>query len=246
MKKLVVNFSGGKDSTVAILEAMKQYPKGDIELVFMDTGAEYKGTRNHVVKVANMLELPLTILEPKRDWFEQIRHDGMPFTPALRKCTWRLKVDIYHKWLTQYRRANGLAVKDIITVTGIRGEESLSRSKMTEWQEADHGQGFYWRPCLAMREQEVKERIRAAGLPLHYCYEFSGRCNCWLCIFAGYNEIRTYAEMNPDEWEKACLLEDEIRKPLLGKHKAINDIMKQGRLFLPELKVNLVSCENVY
>lgn len=230
MRKVIVNFSGGKDSTVAILETLKRYPKEAIELVFMDTGAEYKGTREHVITVANTLELPLTILEPKRDWFEQVRHDNMPFTPALRKCTWRLKVDIYHSWLSKYRRERGIAVDDIITVTGIRGEESLSRSKLTEWQREGHRQGWYWRPCVYMREQEVKERIRAEGLPLHYCYEFSSRCNCWLCIFAGYNEIRTYAEMNPDEWEKACLLEDEIGKPLLGVHAAINDLMKQGRL----------------
>lgn len=231
MQRVIVNFSGGKDSTVAILEALNRYPKEDIELVFMDTGAEFKGTRNHVITVANTLELPLTILEPKRDWFEQVRHDNMPFIPALRKCTWRLKVDIYRGWLSKYRKERGIAVDDIFTVTGIRGEESLSRSKLTEWQKDDHGQGWYWRPCLTMREQEVKDRIKAEGLPLHYCYEFSSRCHCWLCIFAGYNEIRTYAEMNPDEWEKACLLEDEIGKPLLGTHKAINDLMKQGRLF---------------
>jgi len=230
MRKAIVNFSGGKDSTVAILETLKVYPKEDIELVFMDTGAEYKGTREHVIDIALKLGLPLEILEPKRDWFEQVRHDRVPFTPAFRKCTFRLKVDLYRSWLTKYRRERGIAVDDIITVTGIRGEESSSRSKLTEWQKDDHGQGYYWRPCLTMRKQEIFERIKAEGLPLHYCYEFSSRCNCWLCIFAGYNEIRTYAEMNPDEWEKACLLEDEIGKPLLGVHSAISDIMKQGRL----------------
>lgn len=231
MPKAIVNFSGGKDSTVAILETLKRYPREDIELVYMDTGAEYKGTREHVIQVATLLELPLTILEPKRDWFEQTRHDKLPFTPALRKCTFRLKVDIYRSWLAKFRKSRGLAVEEIITITGIRGEESTSRSKMTEWQKDDHQQGYYWRPCLYMSGDEVKERIRAEGLPLHYCYEFSSRCNCWLCIFAGYNEIRTYAEMHPEEWEEACLLEDEISLPLLGPHNAINDIMKQGRLF---------------
>ena len=75
MRKVIVNFSGGKDSTVAIMESLKFHPKEDVELVFMDTGAEYKGTREHVITVANTLELPLTILVPKRDWFEQVRHD---------------------------------------------------------------------------------------------------------------------------------------------------------------------------
>lgn len=229
-RKVIVNFSGGKDSTVAALETKLHYPKEDIELVFFDTGAEYKGTREHVIKVANMLELPLTILEPKRDWFEQVRHDKFPFTPVMRKCTWRLKIDIYRQWLTHYKKDRGLTADDIITVTGIRGEESLSRSKLTEWQPDDHGQGTYWRPCLYMRKQEVLDRIKAEGLPLHWCYGISDRCNCWLCIFAGKYEIRSYIELYPDEWEKACLLEDEIGKPLLAQGKAINDIMKQGKL----------------
>jgi len=33
MRKVIVNFSGGKDSTVAILEALKRYPKEDIPLL---------------------------------------------------------------------------------------------------------------------------------------------------------------------------------------------------------------------
>ena len=228
-RKVIVSFSGGKDSTVAALEALKAYPKEEIMLVFMDTGAEYKGTGDHVETVASMLGLELVTLKPKSDWYEQIRHDNMPFTPALRKCTFRLKVELYRSWLSKYRKMNDLT--DIITVTGIRGEESSTRSRLDEWQIDDHGSGLFWRPCLYMLKQEVFDRIKAEGLPLHYCYEFSSRCNCWCCIFAGYNEIRTYAEANPDEYEKACLLEDEIGKPLISLNLAMNDLMKQGRLF---------------
>ena len=228
--KVIVNFSGGKDSTVASLEAIKHYPKEDVILCYQDTGAEYKGTREHVIQIANTLELPLTILEPKRDWFEQVRHDAFPFTPAIRKCTWKLKVEIYRKWLTNFRRENGLGREEIINVFGIRGEESTSRAKLTEWGYDPHV-GKIWRPCIYMRGQEVKDRVINEGLPLHYCYQFSTRCNCWLCIFAKKCVIRSYIEANPDEWEKACLLEDEIKKPLLGRHDKISDIMKQGRLF---------------
>ncbi len=35
----IIGFSGGKDSTVAILEALKQYPKDEIILCWQDTGA---------------------------------------------------------------------------------------------------------------------------------------------------------------------------------------------------------------
>lgn len=230
MRNVVVSFSGGKDSTVAALEAIKAYGKDNIQLVFMDTGAEYAGTTEHVETVASMLELPLTILKPKRDWYEQVEHDNMPFTPALRKCTHRLKVDVIRSWLSKYRKENGLSSSDIITVTGIRGEESLSRSKLTEWSVDEHGQGNLWRPCLYMRKQEVIDRIKSEGLPLHYCYEFSDRCNCWLCIFAGIYEMQSYIEIHPEDYEKACILEDKIGKPLMPGYKSINRIKQQGRL----------------
>ncbi|GAJ15447.1 unnamed protein product, partial [marine sediment metagenome] len=63
MRKVIVNFSGGKDSTVAILEALKRYPKEEITLCYQDTGAEYLETEGHVRMIANQLELPVTILK---------------------------------------------------------------------------------------------------------------------------------------------------------------------------------------
>ena len=226
MRRVIVNFSGGKDSTVAILEALKRYSKDEIILCFQDTGAEFLETKPTVERIANLLELNLVILEPKRDWYQQIRHDKFPFTPALRKCTFRLKIDLFNSWLSKNRRELG---DDIIIVSGIRGEESLSRSLKQEWEKNRHGVGWHWRPCLQMTEQEIYDRIKAEGLPLNPCYEFSRRCNCWLCIFSPYNAIRTYAEMHPELWEKACLLEDEIGRPLMRGYQ-INDLMKQGRL----------------
>lgn len=227
MKKVIVNFSGGVDSTAAVMEAMKRYPKDEIMLCFQNTGAEYLETESHVEDIASILGLKLVILKPKRDWFEQVRHDKFFFTPALRKCTFRLKIDLFNSWLSKNRQELG---DDIVIVSGIRGEESVLRASKAEWEKNGHGVGWLWRPCLYMSKAEIFGRIRAEGLPIHSCYEFSGRCNCWLCMFAGYNEVRTYAELHPELWEKACLLEDEIGRKWKQKF-AINDLMKQGRLF---------------
>lgn len=224
--KIIVSFSGGKDSEAAVIETMKRFPKKDIQLVFIDTGAEYAGTLEFVENFAGLLELPLTVIRYKRDWYEQIEADKMPFTKPLRKCTHRLKLDVIRSWLSK----NKLVGPDVILVTGIRGDESNSRSLLPEEDIDERGRKL-WRPVLYRSADDVKDMVRAEGLPLHYCYDFSTRCNCWACIFAGYNEIRTYAEMHPEEWEKACLLEEKIKKPLLGQHNYISDLMKQGRLF---------------
>ena len=44
MRKVIVNFSGGVDSTAAALKALEQYPKEEIVLSYRDTGAEYLET----------------------------------------------------------------------------------------------------------------------------------------------------------------------------------------------------------
>lgn len=233
MRKVIVNFSGGKDSTVAILEALKKYPKDEIILCFQDTGAEYLETLPHVETMAKLFELPLVVLKRYEDFWGIARRLNHFPTPQMRNCTLYLKVREVNRWVRANRRSLG---NEIIIVSGIRGEESLHRSKLPEWgihEELTLKDGSFiartWNPCLYLKEREVYEIIRAEGLPLHPCYEFSQRCNCWGCIFAPNHVVREYAEMHPDLYEKACLLEDEI------KHKwkqgfGFNDLMKQGRL----------------
>jgi len=230
-RKVIVNFSGGKDSTVAILEALKRYPKEEILLCWQDTGAEYLETESHVRLIAQTLELPLEIQRSERDFWEEARHRQYFPTPVVRHCTRHLKHDVFNKWLTAKFKGGGY---EIIVVSGIRAEESLRRSRLHEWEDPEDHKlvrtaSKVWYPCLNMSAQEVKERVKAEGLPLHPCYDFATRCSCWCCIFGQYNEVRTYAEAHPDLYEKACLLEDEI------KHKwkegfGFNDLMKQGRL----------------
>lgn len=232
-RTVIVNFSGGQDSTVAILEALKHYPKDEITLCFQDTGAEYLETEGHVKKIAEILELPLVILSRDEQFWEMVsRFRAFP-TPGNRICTRKLKQDAIRGWVRKHRRELG---DEIITVTGIRAEESRARSKMDEWIKvncltlADGSfRAYGWLPCLNMVKSEIKERIQAEGLPLHPCYDFSSRCSCWCCIFQPNHVVKEYAQMHPDLYERACLLEDEI------KHKwkyrfGFNDLMKQGRL----------------
>jgi len=232
MRKVIVNFSGGKDSTVAILEALKRYPKEEITLCYQDTGAEYLETEGHVRKIASKLELPLTILKRDEDFWGMAKRRKFFPTPGLRWCTSYLKRDLLNKWITKNFKGIGA---ELILITGIRAEESLARSRLHEWEEPRNvhivqSVSRVWYPCLNMKEAEIKERVRGEGLELHPCYEFARRCGCWCCIFAPVGEVREYAESNPELYERACLLEDEIKhkwKQKLG----FNDLMKQLRLF---------------
>ena len=232
MRKVIVNFSGGKDSTVAILETLKKYPKDEIVLCYQDTGAEYAETPAHIEVIASQLNLPLVVLKREEDFWDITRKRKFFPTPGLRWCTKYLKRNLLNKWLTANFRGTGT---EVIVVTGIRAEESARRAKHQEWEDPRDNHivlstSKIWYPCLYMSEKEVKDRVVAEGLPLHPCYEFSPRCNCWCCIFAPPAQVRLYAEMHPELYEKACLLEDEIKNK--WKHRfGFNDLMKQRKLF---------------
>ena len=229
--KVIVNFSGGKDSTVAILKVLEAYPKERVVLCFQDTGAEYLETEPIVEKVARLFELPLVILRNDRNFWDLVKRWHIFPAPHCRYCTQYLKFKPLFKWLKENKEMLG---QRIILVSGIRGEESLSRSKLPEWdiprETLDGLEIIKWYPCLQLKEQEVFEIIRAEGLPLNPCYKFSKRCSCWACIFQRKEAVRTYAEMHPDLYEQACSVEDMI------KHKwradiALSDLTKQMRLF---------------
>ena len=229
--KVIVNFSGGKDSTVAILKVLEAYPKEKVILCFQDTGAEYLETRPVVETVARLFELPLVILKNKEDFWDLVERWHIFPAPQCRYCTQYLKFKPLFRWLRENKELLG---QKIILVSGIRGEESLSRSKLSEWDKPrENLEGLElikWYPCLNLKEKEVFETIKANGLPLNSCYEFSKRCSCWACIFQQKEAVRIYAEMHSDLYEKACLIEDKIRHKWRAD-MALSNLMKQMRLF---------------
>lgn len=48
--KILVSFSGGKDSQACLIQAFKQYGGGNLTAVFCDTGWEHPDTYKHVAR----------------------------------------------------------------------------------------------------------------------------------------------------------------------------------------------------
>lgn len=229
--KVIVNVSGGKDSTVAILETLKLYKPEDITLCWQDTGAEYAETEGHVNLLAEMFRLPLVILRHPEGFFGIAERRGYWPTPDCRHCTGYLKHKPFRSWLAKHRAELGA---EVVVVYGMRADESRLRAKLPTWgvsQEfSTKAQTVQiWNPCLDMTAQQVFDRIEAEGLPLHPCYEFATRCSCWLCMFHHPNVVRAYAEQRPDMYEEACNLEERIKRRWRDD-LAISDIMRQGKL----------------
>lgn len=66
--KIIVSFSGGKDSQACLIQATKQYGADKIEAVFCDTGWEHPDTYQHITDTCSQMGVKLTTLKSKHDF----------------------------------------------------------------------------------------------------------------------------------------------------------------------------------
>lgn len=123
--KIMVSFSGGKDSQAALIHTVEKYGGDKVEAVFCDTGWEHPWTYEHIAQVCNQLHVKLTTLKnPKYDGFVDMAIKRKRFPSTKRRfCTSELKI----KPMIDYV----LSTDDsIIMIQGIRAKESASRAKL--------------------------------------------------------------------------------------------------------------------
>lgn len=123
--RILVSWSGGKDSQATLIWAGLKYGFENIEAVFCDTGWEHDLTYRHVQFICDALGVKLTILKSsKYDGFVDlaVKKGRMPSTTA-RFCTEELKIKPMIDYILSLKQ-------HVIIIQGIRADESESRSKM--------------------------------------------------------------------------------------------------------------------
>lgn len=230
--KVLVAYSGGKDSQACLLWAVKQYGVKNIEAVFCDTGWEHPATYKHIVDTTTSLGVKLVTVKSKK-------YDGMidlaekkkrfPSSQA-RFCTSELKSIPFIDYVLEQK-------EHLIVIQGIRALESHNRSKMQKqcryfkyYFEPYNDKGkthtyrkndvFEWcrqysddilRPVFDWTGQQVIDYIIENGQEPNPLYKQGfKRVGCFPCIMSGHKEVHEIIKRYPERFNEIIEHENRI------------------------------------
>lgn len=177
-----VAFSGGKDSVVALDIVQRALPHNEFKVVFGNTDMEFPTTTELVQKLSRKCsDEGIEFLEAASNMTS--KESWNIFGPPARKVRWCCTV---HKTapvinMLSDKFANGKL--RCVMITGLRGDESVSRSGYDEMSMGKKMAGQYsFHPILEWSSAEIYLYIYSQGLLLNDAYKYGfNRVGCIMC-----------------------------------------------------------------
>ncbi|RLG86526.1 MAG: phosphoadenosine phosphosulfate reductase, partial [Thermoprotei archaeon] len=170
---VIVPWSGGKDSTAALLLALEVFPRSRIRVLFSDTGVEFPCTLEYVEEVSKILGVEVHRVYAGVD--RGLLEEGLPIpTHDNRWCTGR-KIGSVMAGIARLSEGNTLVV------TGDRDAESRRRSIRPPVRRVDD-RTVIVTPIKMWSGAHVQLYILSKGLRLNPLYERGFyRIGCYIC-----------------------------------------------------------------
>jgi len=217
-KKIVVSYSGGKDSTACLVKALQEYPKEQVVPVFADTGWEHPLLYDYLKYIEDKLQIEIVRVKSKKytDVVDVIRKKRIFPSSYRRICTDELKrkplMDYIGELLEQ-----GFKVEEWI---GIRVDESQNRKQRYGHLSPNDVIPVHdifptlpkkfasvkiRFPVVNLSANEVYKVIKSAGLEVNPLYHKGHeRVGCFPCVIAG---LRDYKKVWNDPIGKERILQ---------------------------------------
>jgi 3'-phosphoadenosine 5'-phosphosulfate sulfotransferase (PAPS reductase)/FAD synthetase len=223
---LLINFSGGKDSSTLILLANQAEVK--CELIYMTSRLELPGCVDFVRQEADRFGLKLHITDPVADYYGDfpywVRKIGYFPSYHYSYCSVRLKIRPSRAYL---RKLYGF--RHIYRVNGVRKSESTRRSKIykekepirKDWENSGH---FVVEPIQNWTGQDVVEYLNENNFKVQKLYTEFGVSGCAYCPFYQVEIYQRILNVYPDIYDEIIKLEDEIGKPSVGGNRFLHQV----------------------
>ncbi len=232
MNKIIINVSGGKDSTVCLLLALKQYHKKDIIPIFADTNFEHSLTYEYLDYLEDKLKVKIERVKSKKykGIIDCIRDKKMFPSGVRRFCTFNLKLKPIWDFIINNK------LEEWEQWIGIRSDESIGRSKKYGNIGVESIDLFWMNskvpkilrkmqvrlPILYYREKDCFEFIADFGIEFNTLYRIGHkRVGCYPCVISGFKDYKK-CWMNPEGKRNI--------KKLFKLEKEFNDQGKASRI----------------
>lgn len=225
--KVVVSFSGGKDSTWMLLEMIRRGEHID-SVAFFDTGWEFPQMYEHVEKIKTIVEgkgIEFVTIRPEHSFdyymFDKPIKNGHHYGYSwcgYKGCRWGTtyktqSIDNYYKQLPNHIKCIGIAADEPQRV-GKNGAEN-KRYPLVEW-------GITERECL--------QGCYAQGFDWGGLYEQLDRVSCKFCGLKNLKELRNIYCNMPDVWSELRDYQSRTDKPYKGEGASVFDLEKRFAL----------------
>lgn len=243
--KVIVTFSGGKDSLASLLWVRNNLTK-DFITVFCDTGWEHPLTYKYIEEIRDRLGLNLVMLKSKKfDGMVDLARKKTRWPSSQRRfCTSELKTIPMIDYILDE------VDDDILMIQGIRAAESAKRAEMSKQCtyfkyyvqpygkdkngkdkyhtyrrkdvlafRANHADGLL-RPVFDWSAGQVIDYILENGLQPNPLYRMGyKRVGCYPCIMASQQDIYNISVQDPERISYIADLEQQLSSSFLGPNK---------------------------
>ncbi len=255
--KIIVQFSGGKDSQASLIWAVKKYGAKNVTAQYSDTKWEHPLTYQHINNVVHQLGVKLVILTSKKyiGGMVDLARQKKRFPASKSKyCTTELKVKPFIDWILDEVKDN------ILIVQGIRKNESKARSKMDEtcrlfkyylkpYKIDKNGKPVFhtyrkkdvlnfiskyddsiMRPMFDKKGQYVIDYIYDNGQEPNPLYKMgNNRVGCYPCIMCKHEEIKQMAKRDPQRIDYIEKIEKDLKTTFFTTGKIPKYACKNGK-----------------
>ena len=230
VQKIIVSFSGGKDSTWMLLEMLRRGERID-EVVFFDTGWEFPQMLRHIEKIKGLVQkenIPFTTLHPSKP-FDYLMFDkpvkergggshlGYSWC-GLKDCRWGTTeklttINTHFSNEPNHIQCIGIAADEVERL--VKERKGKKRFPLAEWgtTEAECLQGCY-----------------SLGYDWEGLYEDLDRVSCKFCALKNLKELRNIYWKMPNVWEELRDYQRRTDMPYKGDGQSVFDLEKRFEL----------------